>query len=110
MKQYYVYIVASRSRNLYTGITNDLERSLRTQEKTHAGFTAKYNIDRLVYFETVEDVHAAIFREKQIKGWWRRCRKLELIESVNPVWSDLSIAWFEDPRPSSLDPRKAHHQ
>jgi putative endonuclease len=79
------------------------------KKKLMPGFTAKYNIDRLVYFETVEDVHAAIFREKQIKGW-RRCRKLELIESVNPVWSDLSIAWFEDPRPSSLDPRKAHHQ
>jgi len=58
------------------------------------GFTAKYNIDRLVYFETAEDVHAAIFREKQIKGW-RRSKKLALIESVNPGWNDLSIRWFE---------------
>jgi putative endonuclease len=88
VKQHYVYIVASRSRNLYIGITNDLERRVyEHKKKLVPGFTAKYNIDRLVYFDTVEDVHAAITREKQIKGW-RRHRKITLIESVNPGWND----------------------
>jgi putative endonuclease len=58
------------------------------------GFTARYNIDRLVYFETTEDVNAAIYREKQIKGWLRS-KKLALIASVNPTWNDLSASWFE---------------
>jgi len=95
VKQYSVYIVTSRSRNLYTGITNDLERRIyEHKKKLVPGFTAKYSIDRLVYFETVENVHSAIFREKQIKGWRRR-KKIVLIESVNPGWNDLSISWFK---------------
>jgi putative endonuclease len=58
------------------------------------GFTTKYNIDRLVYFEATEDVSVAISREKQIKGWLRR-KKIALIGSANPTWDDLSMRWFE---------------
>jgi putative endonuclease len=100
VKQYYGYILASRSRNLYVGVTNDLERRVyEHKEKLVPGFTTKYNIDRLVYFETTEDVGAAISREKQIKGWLRS-RKLALIESVNPTWDDLSASWFEERKSS----------
>jgi putative endonuclease len=94
MSEYYVYIMASRSRTLYCGVTNDLIR--RVHEHRHRllpGFTSKYNIDRLVYFETTPDVRAAIAREKQIKGW-RREKKLEVIQSANPTWKDLSEEWF----------------
>ena len=95
MSQYYVYIMASRSRTLYTGVTSDLERRVfEHKEKLVPGFTAKYKIERLVYFEIGEDVHAAISREKQIKGW-TRSKKLALIDSINPTWSDLSSAWLE---------------
>jgi putative endonuclease len=93
MKQYYVYILASRSRNLYVGVTNDLERRVyEHKQKLVPGFTTKYNINRLVYFEATEDVHAAISREKQIKGWLRS-KKITLIGSVNPTWVDLSDSW-----------------
>ena len=93
--QYYVYIMASRSRTLYTGVTNNLERRVfEHKEKLVPGFTPKYKIDRLVYFEMTEDVQAALFREKQIKGWTRD-KKLALIDSVNPTWNDLSSSWFE---------------
>ena len=93
MNQYYVYVMASRSRTLYTGITNDLERRVfEHKEKLVPGFTTKYKIERLVYFEATEDVHAAILREKQIKGWTRH-KKLALINSMNPTWKDLSKAW-----------------
>ena len=96
MKQYYVYIVASKSRVLYTGVTNDLKR--RAYEHKHKlipGFTSKYNVDRLVYFEATSDVHAALAREKQIKGWLRS-KKIALIESSNPRWEDLSKDWLEE--------------
>jgi putative endonuclease len=100
VKQYYVYILASRSRNLYAGVTNDLERRVyEHKQKLVPGFTAKYNIDRLVYFETTKDVDVAISREKQIKGWLRS-RKIALIESVNPTWDDLSASWFEEMKSS----------
>jgi len=90
VKQYYVYIMASRSRTLYTGVTNNLQRRVyEHKKKIVLGFTAKYNIERLVYFETSEDVHGAISREKEIKGWLRS-KKLALIESINPTWKDLS--------------------
>ncbi len=91
MKQYYVYIMTNKSRTLYTGVTNDLERRVyEHKQKLLPGFTAKYNINRLVYFESSQDVQAAISREKQLKGWLRR-KKIALIESVNPEWKDLSI-------------------
>ena len=93
MKHYYVYILTNHSQNLYTGVTNNLER--RMYEYKHhlvADFTSKYHITRLVYFEETTDVYAAISREKQIKGWVR-VKKLALIESINPDWRDLSEAW-----------------
>ncbi len=93
MKTYYVYIVASKSRTLYTGVTDNLERRvLQHRRKLVPGFTARYNINRLVYYEVCGDVLAAISREKQIKGWIR-LRKVALIESVNRDWKDLSDGW-----------------
>jgi putative endonuclease len=92
-KQFCVYIMTNKSRTLYTGGTNDLERRVyEHKKKLVPGFTAKYNIDRLVYYEATQDVNAAISREKQIKGWLR-AKKIVLIESVNPDWRDLSVDW-----------------
>jgi putative endonuclease len=94
MKKYYVYIMASASRTLYTGVTNNLERRVvEHRDKLHEGFTAQYNINRLVYFEVFGDVRAAINREKQIKGW-TRIKKMALIESLNRDWKNLSDGWF----------------
>ena len=90
MKNFYVYIMANRSITLYTGVTNDLERRVfEHKNKLVSGFTEKYNVNRLVFYEETSDINAAITREKQIKGWLR-ARKIELIESVNPEWLDLS--------------------
>lgn len=96
MQQYYVYIMTNNSRTLYTGVTNNLERRV-FEHKNHSikGFTAKYKIAKLVYFEETNDVLAAIEREKQIKGWLR-CKKIALIESINPSWQDLSAEWDLD--------------
>ncbi len=94
--QYYVYIMTNRSKTLYTGVTNDLMRRVyEHKNKMVEGFTKKYNITELVYFEVTGDVQAAIEREKQIKGWLRS-KKIALIESTNPAWKDLSEGWFED--------------
>jgi putative endonuclease len=94
-KTYFVYIMTTRSKTLYTGVTNNLIRRVREHKiGTGSSFTAKYKIDRLVYFERFEDIHNAIEREKQIKGWLR-VKKIALIVSVNPAWRDLSQAWFE---------------
>jgi putative endonuclease len=93
MKEYYVYIMTNRSGTLYTGITNDLQRRVyEHQHKLIPGFTAKYNISKLVYFETTTDIRTAIGREKQIKSWLRS-KKVALIESANPNWDDLSAEW-----------------
>jgi putative endonuclease len=88
---YYVYILTNWSNKvLYTGVTNDLERRLYEHKtKLIKGFTAKYNTNILVYFDMTTDVKAAIEREKQIKGW-TRSKKNDLIESMNPLWNDLS--------------------
>ena len=95
MKQYFVYIMASNSGTLYVGMTNSLERRVyQHKHKVFEGFTSRYDVNRLVYFETFGDVRDAIAREKQIKHW-RRSKKLELIESVNPKWEDLSEGWYE---------------
>ncbi len=92
--QYYVYIMTNKSRTLYTGVTNDLERRVyEHKQKLVPGFTSKYDITKLVYFEVTEDVLAALAREKQIKGWLRE-KKIALIESVNPDWADLSAEWY----------------
>jgi len=77
-------------------VTNDFRR--RVYEHKHkliGGFTARYNITSLVYYEQTIDVHSALAREKQLKGW-KRIRKSELIASVNPKWLNLSAGWFED--------------
>lgn len=88
MRQFHVYILASRSRNLYIGVTNNLPRRLEMHRAGEVCSTAKYRIVRLVYVESTDDVRAAIAREKQLKGW-RRDRKLSLISSMNPAWDDL---------------------
>jgi len=94
MRQYYVYIMTNRSRTLYTGITNDLKRRVyEHKNKLINGFTKKYNITKLVYYEPTNEVTSAIAREKQIKGWLRR-KKIALIESANPRWKDLSEEWM----------------
>ena len=90
--QYYIYIMTNKTnRVLYTGVTNDLKRRVyEHKEKLVEGFTKRYNISKLVYYEVCEDVENAILREKQIKGWLRR-KKIDLIESTNPEWRDLSL-------------------
>jgi putative endonuclease len=94
MRDYYVYIVASRSRTLYTGVTSNLERRVAQHKlKLLPGFTSEYRIERLVYFEHCGDIRAAIQREKQIKGWIRE-KKLALIKLMNPGWCDLSEGWI----------------
>jgi putative endonuclease len=87
---YYVYLLASRKHGtLYLGVTNNLVRRVHQhKDKAMPGFTAKYNVDRLVWFETYNDPIAAITREKAIKKW-RRDWKIRLIEEQNPDWSDL---------------------
>ncbi|WP_269546327.1 GIY-YIG nuclease family protein [Coleofasciculus chthonoplastes] len=95
MNTYYVYIMTNRSKTLYTGVTNDLYRRVyEHKQKLIPGFTQKYNINRLVYYQETSDIREAIAREKQIKGWLR-AKKIALIESINPQWRDLSADWFE---------------
>ncbi len=93
MKQYFVYILANKSKMLYTGVTSNLERRL-FEHKQHLveGYTKRYKITKLVYYDETNDVTAAIAREKQIKGWLRQ-KKIALIESMNPEWKDLSEEW-----------------
>ena len=101
MREYYVYIMTNKSRTLYTGVTNDLGRRVcEHKNKLVPGFTRRYNISRLVYYETTSDIDAAIGPEKQIKGGLR-ARNIALIESVSPNWEDLSAGWYEE-RDSSL--------
>jgi len=90
MRQYYVYIMSNRTHVLYIGVTNDLEnRAGQHQERASSGFTQRYHLIRLVYFEQYDKIADAIAREKQLKGW-RKSKKIALIESLNPQWSDLS--------------------
>ena len=89
-KTYFVYIMSNRSKTLYTGVTNSLFRRVRQhKEADGSAFTARYKLDRLVYYERFADIHRAIWREKQIKGM-TRAKKIALIKSVNPTWRDLS--------------------
>ena len=94
MRQYYVYILTNKdNRVLYTGVTNDLARRLyEHRNKLVDGFTKRYNVTKLVYFEVTTNVESAITREKQIKGWSRK-RKLDLIQTANPEWRELSEDW-----------------
>ena len=95
MKGGYVYIIASKSRVIYTGVTSDLER--RTWQHKHRqipGFATRYHCTRLVLIEEFPDIEQAISREKVIKGWLRS-KKLALIEMTNPDWTDLAENWYE---------------
>lgn len=95
MRQYYVYIMTNGVRTLYIGVTNDLTRRVyEHRQKLADGFTNKYNITMLVHYEVSTDVQSAIAREKQLKGW-RRSKKVDLIERVNPAWVDLSLGWYD---------------
>ncbi len=90
MAEYYVYIMSNKSRMLYIGVTNNIERRvLEHKMKILPGFTKKFGLTRLVYCKSTDDITAAIEREKQIKGWVRR-KKTALIHSLNPEWKDLS--------------------
>jgi putative endonuclease len=93
---FYVYIMSNQAETLYVGVTNDLKRRVfehRTKEVE--GFTERYNLTKLVYYEPGESIEGAIAREKQLKGWLRS-RKIALIESLNPHWNDLSDGWYEE--------------
>jgi len=101
VKTYHVYIMASASRVLYIGVTGNLLRRIREHKEMRIpGFTARYHVTELVYFEAFGDIRVAIAREKQIKGWLR-ARKIALIESFNPTWRNLA-AELQSPTPSQL--------
>ena len=102
MPAMFVYLMASRSRVLYTGVTGDLERRVQQHRtKQFPGFSARYYTTRLVWFETTPNSLAAIAREKQIKGWLGN-KKIRLIETANPEWRDLAEGWFEGEEDPSL--------
>jgi putative endonuclease len=92
----FTYIMASRSRTLYIGVTSDLhKRVFEHKWREHEdSFTARYNCDRLVWFERFGEITSAIEREKQLKGW-KRSKKIALIEGSNPAWVDLSRDWYD---------------
>src|SRR5438874_11234762 len=106
MKTYHVYILTNVSRSsLYTGVTSKLvKRDFQHEIKFFKGFTAKYNVNRLVYYEAFFRIEDAIAREKQIKGW-RLAKKIALIEGMNPKWGDLSRGWENC---EHLDPSTRH--
>lgn len=93
-KTYYVYLLTNwNNQVMYVGVTNHLERRIyEHKNKLVDGFTKKYNVEKLVYFETASDVLVAIEREKQIKKW-RREKKNQLVAGTNPEWKDLSLEW-----------------
>ena len=95
MKDLAVYISANHSRRLYVGVTGDLRQRI-WEHRTGCvpGFTSRYRLKRLVYYEQTANSRAAIEREKQIKGW-SRGKKIQLIESMNAGWLDLAVDWFE---------------
>lgn len=96
-RDYYVYLMVSwNNKVMYVGVTNNLERRLyEHKSKLDDGFTKKYNVRKLVYFEHTHDVLTAIEREKQIKKW-RREKKDALVVSMNPEWGDLSLQWHQE--------------
>ena len=91
---YYVYLMTNYTNTVvYTGVTNNLERRVfEHKNKLQKGFTQRYNIKKLIYFETTSNIISAIEREKQIKGWTRQ-KKNELVNTTNPKWNDLSEDW-----------------
>lgn len=101
MKQFYVYILGNwNDRVLYIGVTGNLERRLfEHKHKLIAGFTEKYNINKLLYYEVFDFAPDALRREKQLKSW-RREKKDNLITNANPEWKDLGVGWDKDPSTS----------
>ena len=95
MGNYYTYILTNwNNQVMYIGVTNNLERRvLEHKNSLFKGFTTKYNVNKLVYYEWYNDINSAIAREKQLKGW-KRYKKNELVETINPEWKDLSEDWF----------------
>jgi putative endonuclease len=94
MRQFFVYVLASKSRELYVGVTNNLERRLWEHRAGRCNFTARYRINRLVYVEVLRHPMTAIKREKRIKKLYR-AQKIALIERGNPTWKDLANGWFD---------------
>ena len=92
--QYFVYILTNwNDKVMYIGVTNNLERRLNEHKnRLMDGFTSKYNVNKLVYYEQGTDIHAALAREKEIKKW-RREKKDALVVSMNPAWKDLGLEW-----------------
>ncbi len=109
MKDYYVYMLTNwNNKVLYIGVTNNLERRMyQHKHKLIKGFSSRYNLNKLVYFEYGNDVEAAIAREKQLKGWLRQ-KKNVLVESINPAWNDLSEDWSKDSSPSVQNDSVCH--
>jgi putative endonuclease len=98
---FHVYILTNVSKVLYIGVTNDLERRIYEHKlKLVPGFSAKYNLHRLVYFEAFGHIGNAIAREKELKGWLRS-KKVALIQSQNPKWLDLAADWFKAQKPAT---------
>ena len=108
-KTYHVYILSNVARMLYVGVTSNLEfRVYQHKNKTLDGYTKKYNLFKLVYFEQFDEIRAAIQREKQIKGWLRS-KKVALISSVNPAWKDLSLRCStSEPPPAPIGESRKH--
>lgn len=91
MKTYYIYIITNHSRTLYIGVTNNLERRMyEHKNKLVEGFSKRYNLTKLIYYENCSNINDAIKREKQLKNWHRDW-KINLIDSFNPAWKNLSI-------------------
>jgi putative endonuclease len=96
--KFWVYIIVSRTGTLYVGVTGYLARRIRQHKiESIEGFTKKYKVHRLVYYETYDHVVTAINREKQLKGW-RRQKKKTLVETTNPRWRDLAEQWGREIR------------
>jgi putative endonuclease len=93
-KNYYIYLMTNWNNNvIYIGVTNNLKRRVfEHKKKLIKGFTEKYNVNKLVYFEETQDINTAITREKEIKKW-RREKKDQLVMRANPAWKDLSNGW-----------------
>ena len=109
MRTYYVYILASKSHRLYVGVTNSIDRRLYEHKSGGSNFTARYRINRLVYFETRPHPMQAIRREKAIKRM-SRAEKIALIEATNPHWKDLAEDWFDPPDPAVPNPTEVEQQ
>ena len=96
-KTYSVYILSSKRKVLYIGVTSNLpQRIYQHKHKLVKGFTKRYNVDRLVYYTETNDVMEAICFEKKVKGW-TRAKKIALVESMNPDWEDLADSWEFSP-------------